>query len=481
MAGIGVKLNKIFQKNTITSDIIGFGYSTVVTIAPMLVVIADILLMRYFLGFSDVLYSTRMLFACTVLYIFIFGLLSASPFNAVLSKYISDVIYDERYEDILPCYYVGLVMNISLSCLIGIPFCIWEYVVGHIDIFYVFTGFCGYISLVIVFYSMIYLSICKDYQRISLFFGIGMVWAFLQSLFLYHICGWPAAESMLLSLTTGFFIIACLETALIKRYFVINSNRYRPVLRYFKKYWQLVLTNFFYILGLYIHNFVFWTTDLKMTVANSFVCAPSYDMATCIAMFTNISASVIFISRVEMHFHERYRDYSEAVIGGKGADIETAKKRMFGQLSNELMNLVRIQFIISVILYLLCVVILPQIGYAGRIMRIYPCVCAGYFILFLMYSAIIFLYYYNDTKGSLATAFCFCIVTFAGSIIASYLSDIWYGIGVVAGSFVGFAIAYRRLQWIEKNIDAHVFCRSFILPKRKSMRPSDMVYKKELK
>ena len=201
MAGIGVKLNKIFQKNTITSDIIGFGYSTVVTIAPMLVVIADILLMRYFLGFSDVLYSTRMLFACTVLYIFIFGLLSASPFNAVLSKYISDVIYDERYEDILPCYYVGLVMNISLSCLIGIPFCIWEYVVGHIDIFYVFTGFCGYISLVIVFYSMIYLSICKDYQRISLFFGIGMVWAFLQSLFLYHICGWPAAESMLLSLT----------------------------------------------------------------------------------------------------------------------------------------------------------------------------------------------------------------------------------------------------------------------------------------
>ena len=72
MAGIGVKLNKIFQKNTITSDIIGFGYSTVVTIAPMLVVIADILLMRYFLGFSDVLYSTRMLFACTVLYIFIF-------------------------------------------------------------------------------------------------------------------------------------------------------------------------------------------------------------------------------------------------------------------------------------------------------------------------------------------------------------------------------------------------------------------------
>ena len=39
MAGIGVKLTNIYKKNTLTTDIIGMGYSTVVTIAPMLVVI----------------------------------------------------------------------------------------------------------------------------------------------------------------------------------------------------------------------------------------------------------------------------------------------------------------------------------------------------------------------------------------------------------------------------------------------------------
>ncbi|MFQ7768299.1 MAG: exopolysaccharide Pel transporter PelG [Fusicatenibacter saccharivorans] len=30
-----------------------------------------------------------------------------------------------------------------------------------------------------------------------------------------------------------------------------------------------------------------------------------------------ISASIIFIARVEMRFHEKYKLYSEAVIGGK--------------------------------------------------------------------------------------------------------------------------------------------------------------------
>lgn len=41
-----------------------------------------------------------------------------------------------------------------------------------------------------------------------------------------------------------------------------------------------------------------------MVVRKSFVSMTTYDMATCLEMFTNISASVIFISRVEMHFEE---------------------------------------------------------------------------------------------------------------------------------------------------------------------------------
>ena len=103
------------------------------------------------------------------------------------------------------------------------------------------------------------------------------------------------------------------------------------VLQYFKKYWKLVAINFLYSLGLYIHNFVFWNTALRMVVVDSFVFAPTYDLATCLAMFTNVSATIIFISRVEMYFHECYRAYSEAVIGGRWEDIQNTKRRMFRQ------------------------------------------------------------------------------------------------------------------------------------------------------
>ena len=257
MAGIGIKLQKIYEKKTILAYLTGFGYSAVVTIAPMFVVIGTIMLMSQLLGYENVGYARRGLFSGTLLYIFIFSLLTAAPFNAVLSRYMSDVIYEERYEDILPCYDVGLLLNILLASLLGIPFCVWEHLAGHVNLIFVFTGFCGYIALVLVFYSMLYLSICKDYQKISLYFLTGMAAALACALFFVKVCGREIVYSMLLSLTIGFFLTAVLEYATVKRYFKRNSNRYRRVFSYFGRYWKLVVINFLYTLGLYIHNFVF--------------------------------------------------------------------------------------------------------------------------------------------------------------------------------------------------------------------------------
>ena len=100
MAGIGVRLKRIYEKQTLVAHLVGFAYSIMVTIAPMLVVIGTVMLMSIVLGYDQVGYARRGLFAGTILYIFIFSLLTAAPFNAVLSRYMSDVIYEEKYENI---------------------------------------------------------------------------------------------------------------------------------------------------------------------------------------------------------------------------------------------------------------------------------------------------------------------------------------------------------------------------------------------
>lgn len=476
MASLGKTIKKSFKKRTITSTAFGMIISTLITVAPMFLIIFGIMAMYQMLNYSSVIYADRLLFSSTILYIFIFGLLSTAPFNSVISRYVTDRIFEERYDAILPCFYGGLFLNLSFSSLIGIPFYLYAHFVGGIGLLYVFVSYIAYIALCITFYAMIFLSITKDYSKISLFFAIGVIGMLLLALLLVKVLQMETSFSMLTSIAFGFILISICECAYVKGYFHGNDKHYFEYLGYFKQYWQLSVTNVLYTLGLYIHNFVFWTVKEHLVVKNTYICFPTYDMATCLAMFTNISASVILITQIELHFHERYKAYSEAVIGGRLIDITKAKNRMFSLLSYQLMDVIRNQFIISVIIYLLCMVFLPWFGFAGEVMEIYPCLAAGYFVIFLLYSCIIFLYYFNDTTGSTLTTLAFLVITGVVSYFAKDLSPIWYGIGTFAGAFAGWCIAYFRLRWVEKNLDEHIFCQGSLIPSQQEVMPSNIVY-----
>lgn len=476
MASLGKTIKKSFEKKTISSTAFGLIISTLTTVAPMFLIIGGILAMYKLLDYSTVIYADRILFSSSILYIFIFGLLTTSPFNSVISRYITDRIFEEKYDAILPCFYGGLFLNLTFSSIVGIPFYLYAHFIGGIGAIYVFTCYMAYIGLCLTFYAMLFLSITKDYGKISLFFATGIIIAVLFALFFVKVLHTETSYSMLLSIAIGFCVIAICECAYIKGYFQGNNCQYFDFLKYFKKFWKLSITNFLYTVGLYSHNFVFWTMADHIVVKNTYVCYPPYDMATCIAMFTNISASVILITQIELHFHERYKAYSEAVIGGRLIDINKAKNRMFSLLSYQLMDVVRNQFIISVILYLLCMVFLPMFGFAGQIMEIYPCLAAGYFVIFLLYSCIIFLYYFNDTVGSTLTTLTFLIVTTVISIFARKFTPIWYGIGTFIGAFFGWVVAYSRLRWVERNLDEHIFCDGELIPAKQENMPSNIVY-----
>ena len=93
-----------------------------------------------------------------------------------------------------------------------------------------------------------------------------------------------------------------------------------------------------------------------------------------------------------------------------------------------------------------------------------------------MYAEIIFLYYFNDLKGSVMTGLSFCLSTMIGSIISTHFSEIWYGIGLVVGCFVGWNVAYARIQNMEKNLDIHIFCNGHLLKRTKGTCPSPKVF-----
>jgi hypothetical protein len=479
MAGIGIKLNKIYGKRTIVSSLYGIGLSVIYTIAPMLVIMGSLLLMYFLLGFDSVNYYDRELFSCTVLYIFIFSLLFSSAFNSVLSKYIADRNFEKQFADIPPCIFIGMLLKLGISTIISVPFYLWEIFVGKVPVYYVFTSYMCYMSLTLVFALMLYGVVIKQFSRISLFFIVGAITSILISCFLRYVFDMEVTYSMLLALTIGFWLTAVLELFMVKRRFSESSNRFRPVFRYLKQYWRLVLSDFLYILGLFCHNFVFWTVPWRMEIANTYVCNQPYDMATCLGMFTNLSATVLFVSKVEMHFFKFYRQFNTAIVGGSYEQIEKSRKRLFQSLVKELMDMVYIQFAISIIIFLLAEIFLPMFGFGGMTLEIYPLMAVGYFISFLMYSNILFLQYFTDYTGTVITGLIFSGIGAIGACISTNLPVAWYGSGFTVAALLAYAFSFLRMKKMEKNIYVHTFCVGSILPYKNEKMPNQQVYCKD--
>lgn len=478
MAGIGIQLNRIFQKRTVTSSLYGIAFSVNYTIGPMLSVVACLLLMFSVFNFNEVPYSERELFSSSLLYIFIFSLLTTSPFNATLSKYMTDEIYLDHFDDVRASAIVGITVNLTLSSLVAVPFYLRVLLVGHVPLYYVFTCYMGYLSLTLVFSVMIYNSILKNYKKIAWYFAAGMTAAFLLSLLLHFALNLSTTYSMLLALAVGFLLIAILELANVMRHFRKNSYNYAAPLRYFLKYWHFTAANFLYIFGLFAHNFVFWTLPWHLVVANSYVSNQAYDMASFIALLTNISGSIFFLTSAEMHFHERYTEYLGSVINARLDRIEETKTRMFRTLSMQLLSLVQMQFIVSVILFFLVYAFLPTLGFSGLTMQIYPMLAVGYFFSQIMYSCILFLYSFNDTRGSLTASLLFASLSLGASFLSAQLSSQWYGAGFTLAALVTFLYLFFRLRWLEQNIDYYVFCTGSIMEPAKRKRPPDVVFRR---
>ncbi|HCR40826.1 MAG TPA: hypothetical protein DIW41_07975 [Lachnospiraceae bacterium] len=478
MAGIGFELKKIFKEGSLTRTVIGAGYSTVITLGPTFSIMAAIIILYILLGFSSIPYADRALISSTILYIFIFSVILTAPFSSVFSRYIADKIYEEKFEDILPSFYTGITINVVLGAIIAFPFA-WRLItVGQVSAFFAFHSVLTFLTLIIVLFSMIYLHATKDYKIITFDFLLGMSIGIFVAILLNKFKLVNPIEAILYGLEIGLFIISFLEFSYIRKYFHVKSDNYFECVRYIGKHHNIFLCNLFYTLGLYAHNFVFWASPMKIVVANSYYSMQSYDMATCLAMFTNISTMILFTVMAETKFHDKYQIYNSAVVTSTLEQITKYKKSMFRLLVQETNLLISIQAIISIIIFLFIVIFLPDYGFGGMVMTIYPSLAAAFYVIFIMYSNIIFLYYFNDSKGALITSLCFVISTLIGSIIATHFRVEFYGAGAFAGAVIGWTFSYFRIHYLEKNFERHIFCNAHIIERKKGRIPDGTIYRR---
>ncbi len=455
MAGIGFELKKLFKGTGFLSKIRAFAYSALVSLGPFIIATIIIASLILLMNFMDVSYRQRELFIATIVYSFIFSQIIASGFKMLITRYIADQIYAEKFKRILPSLYGVLSIVITISGIIGILF-FWN---SPLPLYIKLVSYLLFMELVIVFVIMEYLSTVKDYMRIVKSFIAGLLLIVILSYIFLQFTNLDTVFALLLAMDLGFLTVISFMSGYLQKIYGKSERRYFDFLVYFDKFPSLFFIAFCYTLGLYIHNFLFWTSDLGVLIGGTYTYAPVYDVPAFYAFLSIMPAMVVFVVSVETNFYEKYRNYYSLITGkGNFSDIENARKEMTRSLWSEIRNIMELQLFFTLVFIAVGYYVFPRLGLSQFSIDIFNVLALGAYMCIIMMIIMLILLYFEDRAGALFVAVSFLLSNAIFTFLTLQYSENVYGLGFFAAAFFSLVIALMELMVYLKNIHYHTFC-----------------------
>lgn len=332
MAGIGFSLKRLFNKRGVFSLCRAYGYAGIICAGPMIlgvIVLAGMSLVARLAGMPS---HDRELMNCMLTYSLLVSLSVTSWFNMVTTRYVSDMLYEEKPERIMPSFYGSCsVLLVAGAVLYGIF--LWF---SGIPLLYQLLCLWFSLILIVVWMEMIYLTALKDYRGIVLAFAISLMLGFLVALLLV-IAGWVSIPSLMLCVIIAYGILAAWYYKLLLDYFPKSEGSRFAFLRWFDRYHALAFIGGFINIGLFAHLVIMYFGPLQIQVQGLFYGAPMHDVPALFAFFSILITTVNFVTSMEVRFYPAYRNYYSLFNdSGSIRDIEQAENEMLAILKQEL-------------------------------------------------------------------------------------------------------------------------------------------------
>ncbi len=463
MAGIGFQLRKLYEKEGVIPKLKAHLYSTFVTVGPIILSIIVITFLQTILRRVGVDRGRMVELQLTIMYSFVFSVIVASGYCMLLSRYLSDKFYNNEVEDILPSLYGA----ISVILLIAGPIGAYFYYDSTLPVDHRFFGYVLFIELVIEMVLAVYISALDEYKRVSFSFLYGTITGIVAYYVLVVFVKYDYIVSVLIAFSITIGVVDSLLLMEIRKHFINKSNKYFNFLKYYTKFYLIFFINFFYTVGLYAHDFAFWTHDvLRHHVAETFIYAPYYDFPAFYAFISAIPTLIIFVVKVETDFFEQYTNYFTMI--NKGAcyeDIEVAKKKMSLTIYQNIVYIMQMQLFFSLVGIIVGMLFLPIAGFTSEMVTIYSLSVIGFYFTIIMFVVMTMILYFDDKKSGLIISGHFVIGSFVYSYITTLLGPAFYGLGFICAGAISLVIAFHRLDKYLKEIDYRIFCMAISFEK----------------
>lgn len=454
MAGIGFELKKLFRKKGVLNSAKAYGYATVICAGPMLLGVVLLLGIMGICSFFGVPEAQRELLISMITYTLLASVLTSGFFSLVVTRFVSDMLYEEQKNAVLPSFWGSSVLMMGIGGLLY-------------GVFLIFSGatllqgvlcFILYEELIVVWNAMSYLSAIKDYKGIFLSFtscvliAVGLGMALLQF-------GFPIMEAILLAVTVGYGVMLVWNVILLYRYFPNSELGAFVFLNWIDAFLPLALSGLFMNIGMFAHLVIFWFSDIGVRVHGLFYGAPYHDVPALLAFMTSLMTTVNFVVSVEVNFYPKYRNhYSLYNDRGTIADIEQSEKEMLDTLKTELFYTALKQLLFTVV----CIVIggylldLLPLGFNEMMRGYFRTLCVAYGLYAIGNMVMLILLYFTDYKGACVSTLLFAGITIACTLVSLLFPNVFYGFGFLTGAFVFLVVACLRLDYFTRRLPYYI-------------------------
>ena len=273
MAGIGFELKRLFSRKGLLATIRAYGYAALVCAGPMLLGFLFLLGIMLFAEEAGAIRHDRELLVSMVTYALLCSLTLTSIFSMLTTRYIADMMYEKKYNAVMPSFYGSLgIMLVAGGILYGI-FLLFSGVI----LLYQVLSFMLFMTLVVVWTEINYLTAIKDYRNMILVFAVSLAIAFFLGFILVWVFGLPVIPALMSSICVGYGIMMVWYFTLLYRYFPEGFGTSIKFLEWFDDARELGFISFFITLGLFGHLVIMWASRIRVQVEGLFYGAPLYD------------------------------------------------------------------------------------------------------------------------------------------------------------------------------------------------------------
>lgn len=450
MAGIGFELRKMIDhREGFFARVRAYVCAGLISSGPWIMTILTLSALSAggpWLG-GDENYSA---FRALVTYAFAFSLIVQGIGQMAVTRRVADHLYRKEYGKVLPAF---------VACMIAIA--LVQAVVG--GIFCACAGFSLRLSVVAVslyvivsmsWLALIWLSVAREYDEVLRAYVYGML---VSVLALFAIGWFGGTAGMLGAYTAGQAYTLLLLVRTIARGMERGGARDFSVFTSLREFPQLVGVGLAYNAAIWADKMVFWFRD-GQPPGSMIRFHPLYDTCCFLAYLTVVPALAVNLVRLETSFYEHYRAYYGSILGGMPLPvIEDKRSRMFENLRESCVRLIRVQGAITI----LCILFAPQImrllempDVAARIFRL---TALGALFHVLMLITVLMQLYFDLRAQALVSSVAFLLLNTALAIWSVGEGVHSYGIGYAAASFLSLLLAYTLLARSLERLDYYTF------------------------